>query len=505
MLPISYGFYESAQRFSENIAIYVQEKYYTYREVWQIVKNIAICIEKNNLPPHSRIAVLDNADIYTYSALLAVSLTGHTYIPLNRKFPTIRNTYILQTTQASLLLSSENFEQTEKITGLGITNTPFVFLEEGFLNKYAKEEPTWVLELDAKSIAYILFTSGSTGTPKGVPVRNESVWHFFRWHWEAGVTDFSPNDRFLQVYDLSFDVSVFSFFMPLSIGASTYIVPNTPNKHLEIANYLAIHRITVLSMVPSVLNFLAPYFEEMSFPYLRYSEFSGDALWQDIAEKWANCLPNGQIINFYGPTETTIYCTYYIWEKERSRAESYRGIVPIGHSFEGMQAIIIDEKNEIITAINTIGELCYAGKMVIDNYWNREHEDKFLEIGGMRYYRTGDLVSLHNRGFMVFHGRTDSQVKIAGYRVELGEIEYRIREIVGKDSIVAVLVIYQQGNPFLYACIEGTEWDKKQLRQSLTKYLPTYMMPHFFYPIPHIPMNTNGKIDKLALRELIKI
>jgi len=351
--------------------------------------------------------------------------------------------------------------------------------------------------------AYLLFTSGSTGTPKGVPVKNHCLHAFF--DFMLGAYEFQASDRFLQIYEPSFDVSVFVAFGALFSGAGLYLLPRKKFLFQEIVQMLELYSITVLSMVPSVLNYLEPYFKDLRFEKLRYSFFSGDKLLHALAEGWSGCIPHARIINSYGPTETTIVCSHYPWNRHQSETESLNGIVPLGKLFPGMHALLIDEHKKEV-ARGEAGELCLSGPQVIDEYMGGVSEDEFFECTtsgiSRTYFRTGDKVKLHPSGNFLFIGRTDYQVKINGYRVEPEETEAVLASL-NNHKLCAVIPIKENGGEVLYAFLEG-RGDEQNLLSQLRKVLPAPSVPRKIIFIDTMPMNRNGKIDRQELIKFVK-
>ena len=464
------------QKFAAHNAMYIGQRYYTYAELEALTLKIYSLIPQDKI--YDRIGVWCNSDVETYAAILAISLYGAGYVPLNKDFPISRNRKIVKDCGLELIFSSSENERLKAIAG----DVQYV------LTNSAQATDCRIVKKTDQPTSYILFTSGSTGEPKGVPVSHANLRSFFNYFLVK--YDFNERDRFLQTYELTFDVSVFSFFMPLMVGACCYVLPAEGIKPLKIVECLQKHAITIVSMVPGVLRYLDSYFKEISLPDLRYSFFSGDALYHELAAKWSGCLPNGAIHNFYGPTETTIVCTRFVFDPQTPVAGN--GIVLLGKPFEGMEFIIADEELQETDK----GELCFSGTQVIPEYLDGALEEKFFVKNGKRYYRTGDLAALNTAGDLVFFGRTDSQVKVNGYRVELAEVENAVRKASGRECVV--LCVQEDKLSRLFTYTEKSV-DAEELRDSLAAYLPEYMIPQKFIAVPSFPLNANGKIDRKAL------
>ncbi|HEX8514596.1 MAG TPA: AMP-binding protein [Bacteroidia bacterium] len=482
--PLALRIKRLAPGYALNPAIHVGGQYYTYAELMLLVEKIRgmIPVDKS----YQRIAVFCNDDIYTYASILAINLYGAAYVPLNRKYPRERNRLILQESKSELILGPGMGSASELASELKVINTA----GEDHTGQGMQDNRS----SDQQDLCYILFTSGSTGEPKGVPVSNSNLNAFFS-HFLRNY-DFNSSDRFLQTYELTFDVSVFSFFMPLLVGACCYILPDEGIKPVKMIEHIRRFEITVVSMVPGVLKYLEKYLPEIKAESLRYSFFSGDALQHALAAKWQQCIGTAKIHNCYGPAETTIVCTSYIFDESISEKESVNGIVPLGKPFEGMEFMIINESNEKVTK----GELCFSGDQLIRSYTRDEHNDRFFDHDGKRFYKTGDLAGLNGSGNLVFYGRADSQVKIDGYRVELGEIEHVLRKLCGFNT--KVLTVPGDGNNRLAAFIEAEVIDLNRLKEALAATLPAYMVPRHFFHVASFPLNTNGKTDLKALKSL---
>jgi acyl-CoA synthetase (AMP-forming)/AMP-acid ligase II len=250
-------------------------------------------------------------------------------------------------------------------------------------------------------------------------------------------------------------------------------------------------------MVPSVINYLKPYFGEMNLPKMRYSLFCGEALYHETLSSWAQCIPYAKIENLYGPTEATIFCLRYAWQRGEPPHPQGKGIVPIGSPIEGMGAFISNDNS-----VDKAGELCLHGAQVTFGYWN--NPAKTAEAFGTmnnekQFYRTGDLCKIDQAGNFLYLGRIDNQVKIDGHRVELEEIEFHTRQFCGDKQVMAAVNTSEEGFHSILLFIESEKELNKGLEEYLKKYLPDYMIPKEIIIARLFPLNSNGKVDRKAL------
>jgi len=299
------------------------------------------------------------------------------------------------------------------------------------------------------------------------------------------------------MFELTFDLSVFSFLVPLSIGASVYPLPHKGIGYLEVAGVLETREISVALMVPSVINYLRPYFGEISLPGMRYSLFCGEALYHETLSAWAQCVPNARIENLYGPTEATIFCLRYQWQRGEPSHPQGKGIVPIGKPMEGMSAFLAKEDSSLEE-----GELCLSGEQVTLAYWN-DPTNTAVAFGTTpnadRFYRTGDLCKVDEAGDFLYLGRTDNQVKIDGHRIEVEEIEFHVREFCGDHPTVATVHTNGMGLRSILLFIESEQELKSGLDEYLKNQLPAYMIPREIIRMSSFPRNSNGKTDRATL------
>jgi D-alanine--poly(phosphoribitol) ligase subunit 1 len=495
--PFVSRFLQAVRHYPESAAVCKGNFVVSYARLAVMVNTVARTI-LNEAPDEKRIAVADQNDAWTYASFIAINLLGKTYVPLHVRSPELHQHKIIREAQLTVLLSSEEY----LLPGL----RRLIYDQSETHDVAAAVEYTIPASRDEQP-AYILFTSGSTGSPKGVPIYNRHLNAFFSYFLDSGLYDFSAADKVLQVYEASFDVSVFSAFLPLFIGGSVCLLPRKNYIYLEIPQALEEYSISVLSMVPTVLHYLLPYLPAFEFKSLRYSFFSGDKLFHTLASAWSKCVPQARIINCYGPTETTIVCTAYLWKENTAAIEALHDVVPLGKPFPGTDSLIIDLSGKE-TPLGSVGELCLTGAQVIDAYLNNVFPEQFFDRvhsgSTIRYYRTGDLVSMNKQGNLLFAGRVDSQVKINGYRVEPAEVEVAIRELTGSVMCAVFAHTDDSLRPVLYAFVEG-KGAEEELRSSLKSRLQSQAIPARMVFLDKMPLNLHGKINRNELINLLKI
>ncbi len=475
---------------SQRNALFVNGQYYTYQDLEGQVAAICNFIA-NNHSEQTAIGVVGNQDLKSYASIIAIMLLGKTFIPILNDMPLERNQYILQLSEVQLVLNSQQKTVTE-------FDRFIPDMKEGY---YSIPK----LKLKDDDVLTVLFTSGSTGVPKGVPYSlgniNCSLDAYFKLD-----TRLSSNDRFLQMFDFNFDMSMLSYLPAFCIGACVYPCQSKGIKYLSAIEILVKHHITVATLVPTTLNLLRPYFSTILLPALRRCFVGGEPFDCMLAAEWQKCLPEGKVFNISGPTETTMACMGYVLPKDSERYKHHNGILAFGLPWSNTEAIIVDEHNNIVPILST-GNLSFSGDNLMKGYlkMDEHNEEVFFYKEGKRFYKTGDMAFVDENGLFYTCGRIDNQVKIDGYKVELGEVEYICKNTMNLNSAVAIALRLNVNVTRIVLFYESQlELDHDYFLSLLKSQLPDFMLPVKLIWLVQFPINSNGKIDRLRLKEMIQ-
>ena len=474
-------------------AFCIEDQFYTYQFLQEKTCAIIDAINALGGSRSGRVGIVTTNSISTYASILACWYTGNAYVPLSPTFPPQRNAFAVEQADIDVVLGPENAPEIAGAPGgkLRFIDTVPLLASGGTLPDGAGRGDDALL--------YILFTSGSTGTPKGVPINYENVVSFIDSYEHLGFGSTSE-DRFLQMFDLTFDVSVASYLVPLLKGACIYTVSSEGIKYMNVVKVLRKHRITFASIVPSIINYLKPYFKEINLPDLKFCILTAEASGLTNVKLWAGCMPNGKIVNLYGPTEATIWCTGYFFDA--AAPKSYNEMLGIGQAFKNVRAFILDESGKPVKD-GEKGELCIESTQLTPGYLNNKEKNQqaFFQMEGKRLYKTGDLCYRDGDGDILYCGRIDHQVKIQGFRIELSEIEVASREFTGGNCIA---VVYKNKFSVDNICLflEKYSGEITALKKQLEGRLPYYMIPTQLTTIEELPHNTSGKVDRVTLSKM---
>lgn len=519
-------FLASASRYPKRPALWVDGSVTTYQELAADAGQLAAVIlaasayRDGRLPRHC--GVLASRSRVAFIGVLGTLLAGAAYVPLNPRFPIARLNAILTAASdietvivdAGAMAAAEALllHFTRPLTvifpdTLHLPNWTAAARHHRFLCRGDTEgfdTTTSPVQRDDQDGAYLLFTSGSTGTPKGVLISHGNVAAYLNAILSRHHP--TPEDRFTQLFDLSFDLSVHDMFVCWSAGACLYCP--SASAAMSPRAFVRRHELTFWGSVPSTIATMARLrmLGHGSFPSLRISVFCGEALPAELVRKWRCAAPNSCIDNLYGPTEATIAITAYRIPDDALAAGAWP-VVPIGAPFAGQLAVIIDTDGNPVTE-GEPGELCLGGTQVASGYWRSPEitaenfsPPRGTVNGSDHWYRTGDQVKHDPRWGLMFLGRTDRQVKIRGYRIELHEVERIACEATTGETVAALAWPSGFGEPARYVVlfVAGEPRQEEAIIAHCRAKLPAISVPREVHFLANWPLNVNGKTDYAAL------
>jgi len=443
------------------------------------------------------VLVLLPKGIAMVTCMFAALYSGRAYVPSDSASPLNRLATIVGNLRPSLIITDEGHCADLSFAG----NTPVV-TAEALLASQAEEAAldAALAAVTDEDPAYIMYTSGSTGTPKGVTIPHRGILNFALWAKDT----FSWDKRTVIANQapLYFDVSVMDVYGALACGGKLILTPEALFRFpAKLPEFLRDNGVTSIYWVPTVMMRVAESgaLEEYELPRLKSVAFAGEVMPNGTLNRWRRALPGRVFANLYGPTETDV-CTAYLVDRPFDDADP----LPIGRPIRNMRVLLLDETGQP----GTQGEIVTAGSGITLGYWNDpvRTADSFVEVelGGRkrRFYRTGDLGSLNERGEIMFHGRRDGQIKLGGNRIELGEVENAARLVPGVKNVCAMLDARKK-EIVLFAEAEE-DIPLRVFQRSMRKLLPGYMIPARAVLLPELPHNANDKIDRALLKRRLE-
>lgn len=492
---------DSAKKYSDHPGFIDTKVCLSYRQISEEAEHIAHGLVSRGLFKKP-IAVLMEKGARNLAAFLGVALSGNYYTVIDTKMPQNRVEKILDTFNPSVILVDKRNEK--KAQELG--REYFVY-EEQIETELTEADKKAVSDAESRiidtDILYVLFTSGSTGIPKGVIITHRSVIDYTEWVAETFHLD--HHTVIGNQAPFYFDNSVLDIYSTIRNGATLHVIPQMLYSFpIRLLEYIRDHKINTVFWVPTVLSRVADLdlLNKCDIDCLEKVLFAGEVMPARQLNAWIRRLPNATFANLYGPTEITVDCTYYIVDREIKDDES----VPIGYACMNTDILVLNDKNELVQT-NEKGELCVRGSSLSLGYYNNPEKtaaafvqnplnDMYHEL----IYRTGDIVHYNERGEIIYDGRRDSQIKHTGHRIELGEIE---TAVFSNPAIKSNCCLHEPSKDQLVLFYVG-DIEEDELRKYLTALVPEYMLPNLYHKLDAMPLNMNGKIDRVKLNEQIK-
>lgn len=468
-----------------------------------LASNIIDCVTGSNHP----VAIFLPKTIDSVIADVAITYSGNIYMNLDIKTPLDRINNIVSLIEPKLIITNSIYlKQVESLRlSQPILNIDTIDFENGLI------EDDLLLKRISKLIDTdpycIINTSGSTGTPKGVVLNHKSFVDFTEW--SINTFKFSGDEIIGSLSPLVFDIYSYELCMLMSKGSTIVLIPDTlaafPIKILEI---LEKQDVTFLFWVPTIMVNISNMglLNKIKLPSLKTVWFAGEVFPTKQFNYWKNNLKHCLFANLYGPIEITLDCTYFIVDRDIPDDEP----LPIGIACRNTDILILNDEDKLAKK-GEEGELCVRGTSLAMGYYNNPEKTSLAFVQNPLnnsypeiIYRTGDIVAVNNLDEIIFKGRKDSLIKHLGYRIELGEIEHVIVNTlkIAKNGCIVYNVNKKEITLFYEA---SNEISAVEFRKELTKALPKYMIPTVYTFMQELPRNTNGKIDRLFLKNLINI
>jgi amino acid adenylation domain-containing protein len=499
-------FEQRAAAAPDAVAVQVDGRGFNYRELNDRANALATELRRRGVGPDVIVGLFLERSFELIAGMLGILKAGGAYLPIDPAYPAERIKFMLEDAKVPVLLTQQSLA-----ARLPSLSAAVVCLDSP--NPWPAAPTAVTTPVPAhtdEQLAYVIYTSGSTGKPKGALITHRNVVRLFQQtdHWFR----FNAADKWTMFHSCAFDFSVWEIWGALLYGGTLIIVPYMVSRSPEeFRELLSRERVTVLNQTPSAFRQLIR--ADQNLPAagplaLRYVIFGGEALDMASLQPWferhGDTAP--QLINMYGITETTVHVTY----RPLTRADLRSGSV-IGVPIPDLQLHILDDRLQPVTGSEP-GEMFVGGAGLARGYLNRPEltAERFIPNplqphGGGRLYRTGDQARRLPNGDIEYLGRIDQQAKIRGFRIELGEIETALLQHPQVSEAVVLVQEDRPGDKFLAAYLiprAGGQPAIPELRALLKSSLPEYMVPAAFFFLKTFPLNTNGKLDRAALREI---
>lgn len=483
-------FEQQAVYFPDSIAVRLKGKSFTYRQLDEQANRVAHALQEAGVGPETLVGVLLDRSAEMLSSLLGIWKAGGAYLPLDPSLPSQRLSFMLEDCEVQYLVTQDS------LLGSMPEHQAQVIKVEDVLSQPCAEEKHGLELCPENRLAYVIYTSGSSGKPKGVEICHGGLDNVIQAL--SDELNLTSRDVVLAMTTTAFDISNLEFFLPLSNGASTYIVERECARDgALLMEAMKDSAATVMLGTPTLWNLLleAGWQGNPDLQIISGGEILPLTLGRTLARM------SRAVWNHYGPTETTICAST---EKIEANAEK----ITIGYPLANVRFHVLDSTMQPVLLGDT-GEIYISGAGVGRGYIKRADlnkacflADPFSSLPGAKLYKTGDLGRELPDGRFEFLGRADEQVKIRGFRIELKEIEEAIRECEGVHAVSVQAIEVAPGDQRLVAYVQSENVEAGSIKEFLRMKLPPYMVPSEYVPIETLPMTTNGKVDRAVLKAL---
>ncbi|WP_244310808.1 amino acid adenylation domain-containing protein [Paenibacillus ottowii] len=485
-------FEEQVERTPDHVAVVFRDKHLTYADLNTKANQFAHVLRNKGVDKDRPVGIMGDCSLEMIIGIFGILKAGGAYVPIDPQYPEERIRYMLTDSGATLLLTQLPIPNSMELDNLALDLTD--------KRNYGKETGNLTTSQSSDALACIMYTSGSTGEPKGTLTMHYNITRVVK---KTDYIHFSTKDRILQVSSFSFDGSTFGIYGALLNGGT--LVLSTQDQTVnarELSNILRTQQITKCFVTTALFNALVD-IDPSCFATIETLLFGGEKASVSHVRKAFACMGPGRLIHVYGPTESTVFATYYPIDHLDDNANS----VPIGKPISNTKVYILDQEQHPLPQ-GVEGELYIAGDGLVKGYLNQPEltAERFIQsswVPGGRLYRTGDWVQEQADGNFEFIRRIDGQVKIRGYRIELGEIESHLLKLNDIQEAAAVVRENEAGHKQLEAYFTATiNLTASEIKTALSIKLPNYMIPSFFIQLEQMPLTLNGKLDRKALLAL---
>ncbi|GAB5416732.1 MAG: hypothetical protein Crog4KO_22210 [Crocinitomicaceae bacterium] len=484
---------EKSQEFPDRIILRDEFTAITYSEMMQQAEKIAGNLIQNGIKPGDSVGIVAPRNVSTVVCVVAILMSGARYVPIDPEIPEERLGYMVAQAEIKAILFDDQNTLPAPISDL-------IYID---INQLERPKTFKRPEIPFNAPAYIIFTSGTTGKPKGVCINQDSVSNLIQFLKENVYAPYSDHLKLAHIASFHFDQSGQHMFASLILGHELLIVPEMARKDGKLlSEYLTNYSIDVCDGIPTQLRALLSRVPQIPKGFnVKHFIIGGEAFTPDLAQQlfdWGKGQ-SIQVTNAYGPTESTVFSMHHTFNSTNFGRFSD---IPIGRPIRNTNIWIVDENGQLLPP-GIQGELCIGGAGLATEYVNQKDltaaKFRFNEDTQERLYHTGDLAQWNEEGQLFYHGRKDNQVKIKGYRVELSSIESWLNEIKGVEQSVVLIQEKQNQQSVLGFVQSKTIQDEQEVKDALTKHLPSYMIPNQMLFFRDLPLTKTGKFDREKL------